>query len=63
MALKADSRRMKGILQQYDTDAAIGFQAAENDIRERSRSLGRELKESLSEKNLSRSPVRGLQPN
>ena len=37
-----DSRRMKGILQMYDVDANIGFNAAEQELRERSKSAGRD---------------------
>lgn len=37
-----DSRRMKGILQQYDVEANVGFGQAEQEFNERSRSRGRD---------------------
>ena len=40
-----DSRRMKGILQMYDVDANVGYDRAEQDLRERSKSHGRGLSE------------------
>ena len=40
-----DSRRMKGILQMYDVDANMGYDRAEQDARERSKSAGRGLSE------------------
>ena len=36
---------MKGILQMYDVDANVGYDRAEQDIRERSKSNGRGLSE------------------
>ena len=48
---------MKGILQMYDADAAQGYDKVELERVERSRSLGKELKDSLSENPRSRSPV------
>jgi len=38
-----DSRRMKGILQMYDVDANNGYDRAEQDLRERSKSNGRAI--------------------
>ena len=40
-----DSRRMKGILQMYDVDANVGYDRAEQDLRDRSKSHGRGLSE------------------
>mmetsp|Transcript_35141 Transcript_35141/g.46274 ORF Transcript_35141/g.46274 Transcript_35141/m.46274 type:complete len:127 (+) Transcript_35141:42-422(+) len=57
VSIKADSRRMKGILQMYDADAGNGYDRVEQEQRDRSRSLGKELKDSMSEKARSRSPV------
>ena len=53
-----DSRRMKGILQMYDVDASVGYDRAEQDARDRSRSLGRDLSAGArSERNVNLSPM------
>ena len=48
---------MKGILQMYDTDANVGYDVREKELRDRSRSLGKELRDVITEKERSRSPV------
>ena len=48
---------MKGILQMYDVDSTVGYDRYEQELRDRSKSLGRDLADSLSERNRSRSPV------
>ena len=48
---------MKGILQQYDVDAGVGYDKAEYEIQQRSRSRGDQLSPSRSEKVLKSPPV------
>ena len=40
---------MKGILQMQETDRNNGFDVVERELRERSRSLGKELRDTISE--------------
>ena len=55
-----DSRRMKGILQQFDVEARSGYEKAEQDARDRSKSLGRS-EGARSERNNSPNPLLGRQ--
>lgn len=41
----------------YDTDANVGYDVREKELRDRSRSLGKELRDVITEKERSRSPV------
>lgn len=56
MKIKADSKRMKGILQQYDVQASNGFERMQQELKERSRSHGRDLLTQMSERKKSVSP-------
>ena len=48
---------MNGILQMYDVDASIGYDRAEQERRDRSKSLGRELSEGTRSLKAPRSPA------
>ena len=53
-----DSRRMKGILQMYDAEANKNADRMEQEIRDRSRSLGREASlGARSDRGLANSPM------
>ena len=48
---------MNGILQMYDVDASIGYDRAEQELRDRSKSLGRDLSEGARSMKAPRSPA------